>query len=66
MREQMPGTEMMPGIRAVWALLDLNQRPSGYEPAALTAELRAQPVYYNLKAVSGQVVARRDMTHPIP
>ena len=24
-----------------WALLDLNQRPTGYEPAALTAELRA-------------------------
>jgi cell division protein FtsB len=34
-----------------WARLDLNQRPSGYEPPALTAELRARDVrisYYIL------------------
>lgn len=27
----------------VWAQLDLNQRPAGYEPAALTTELWAHP-----------------------
>ena len=29
--------------RFVWARLDSNQGPTGYEPAALTAELRAPP-----------------------
>jgi hypothetical protein len=29
-----------------WGWLGLNQRPTGYEPAALTAELHPQPKYF--------------------
>ena len=32
------------GVRGGWALLDSNQGPIGYEPTALTAELRAPKV----------------------
>ena len=45
---------------AVWALLDLNQRPTGYEPAALTTELRAQQSNYNPKLAPEQVFVAND------
>src|SRR5437879_5880716 len=32
----------MSGLKGWWALLDLNRRPTDYESAALTAELRAR------------------------
>lgn len=32
------------GNQAWWGRLDLNQRPIGYEPTALTTELRPQVV----------------------
>ena len=39
-----------------WALLDLNQRPTDYESAALTAELRARALI-----VSSNVRPRQNM-----